>query len=85
VSARCSYCDAPSCHGSPVLGVWACAEHAADARAALTGAARLASLWSARQQERRLALEAARLEAARARHQREYARAGDALEAEAGG
>lgn len=81
--SRCSYCEAPARHGSPVLGVWACAAHAGAARETLTEAVRLASAWSKRQQHRRLALEAARLEAARAQHRRELARAGDALEAEA--
>lgn len=81
--SRCAYCEAPASHGSPVLGVWACAEHRGDCASTLAEAVRLASRWSARQQQLRLAREAARLEAARAQHQRECARAGDALEVEA--
>lgn len=81
--SRCSYCDAPSSCGSPVLGVLACAAHAADAREVLCAVVRAGAGWSERQQRHRREFEAARLEAARARHRRELALAGDALEAEA--
>lgn len=76
--SRCAYCEAPARHGSPLIGVWVCAEHRGDCASTLAEAVRLASAWSKRQQHRRLALEAAR-----AQHRRELARAGDALEAEA--
>jgi len=64
--SRCAYCEAPARHGSPVLGVWACASHAGDAREVLCAVVRAGNAWSERQQQ----------------HRRELALAGDALEAE---
>jgi hypothetical protein len=49
-----------------VLGVWACASHAGDAREVLCAVVRAGNAWSERQQQ----------------HRRELALAGDALEAE---